>query len=395
MTRVPKSQPDKDKRTSESPPSADAPSSVWKGVFVLVLVALVSGVVFGVFLSRHEPKAAWAAFFAGLVALWLLPSHLPGLRERERRKKMRKAARRLIKSVRRGAKTQGKWMGVEAKEKLLAQADALEHSLKGNDVQRMEADARTLDELSGKHLTRKGATREVVEQIGAAVLAALLLRAFFYEAFRIPSGSMVPTLLVGDHLFVNKFVYGLRIPFTVEKLWAQVPERGDIVVFNRPGDEHGDDIIKRVVGLPGDEIRVRNRRITICPEGTNCRKLPTKDVGTVHLNESGDADTVTEEGRFTAFEMFEEQAGEHVHWAIARKDGSWGEGPEGVWRVQPGHVFVMGDNRDNSQDSRFGFAVGGFGQVPVNYIKGRADIIWLSIGGPYGVRFNRLFSILY
>lgn len=367
--------------------------SPWAGVAVLVGVAVVAGAAFGWFLSQHQPKPGWIAFALGLIALWILPRHLPGLRERAALRKARKDARRLAKSVRKSLDTQGKWTSVEARERILNALETLQNAVLADDVAAIEAAAQKLEEYAQAHLVRKSATREIVEQIGGAILVALFLRAFFYEAFRIPSASMVPTLLVGDHLFVNKFVYGFRVPFTVEKVLAKVPKRGDIVVFNRPGDEHGDDIIKRVIGLPGDVVRVNDRRVTICPSGTDCEKLVTKNLGTVHLNESGDPDTLTDKGQFMSFELFEELAGKHEHLAIAMNNRR-GEGAEGSWTVEPGHVFVMGDNRDNSQDSRFGFASGGFGQVPIDYIKGRADVIWLSIGGPHGLRFDRMFSLL-
>lgn len=385
--------------TVESPPEKPGgeprplPSMVL-GLLAMAVIALVSGTLFGLFLAKHDPKPAWIAFFAGLVGLWAGTRYLPGLRERTALRRARKDAKRLVKSVRKAVKKQGEWTSNNTREKLDEQMRTVEAALPSHDLAAIEFAAKTLDELADKHLTRKNPSREYVEQIGGAVLVALALRAFAYEAFRIPSTSMVPTLLVGDHLFVNKFIYGLRIPFTVTKLFAQVPERGSIVVFNRPGDESGDDIIKRVIGLPGEKVIVRDRRITICaPNDGPCTPFETKPAGRVLLNADGDSDQVTEAGPFDAFERFEEKVGHHTHIAMEMLDG-YGDAGAGEWVVKPGHVFVMGDNRDNSQDSRFGPERRGFGQVPIGHVKGRADIIWLSIGGPHGVRFSRMFTLL-
>src|SRR5438270_11814461 len=125
-----------------------------------------------------------------------------------------------------------------------------------------------LDAALDKHLAfaRKSAAREYTESIGGASLVALLLRAFVFDPFHIPSGSMIPTLLVGDFIFVNKMAYGLRIPFTdpshVHKLGERAPQRGDVVVFIVP--QHPDvDYVKRVVGLPGDHIDIRDNVVFI------------------------------------------------------------------------------------------------------------------------------------
>jgi signal peptidase I len=219
-----------------------------------------------------------------------------------------------------------------------------------------------------------------------------------------PSGSMVPTLIVGDHIFVNKFVYGISIPFTSDKLFPQIPARGDVVVFSRPGDERGDDIIKRVIGLPGDRIEVRDRHVLVngeplktqspspspSPDGMAAVELGDCDV---HGNESGHPCRVDRKERFTEFV---EQAGDHKYGVFEIPGRSQLGSAEGTWTVEPRHVFVLGDNRDDSLDSRFGALdeIPGYGQIPVSYIKGRADIIWLSLGGDYGIRFSRLLSLI-
>jgi signal peptidase I len=372
-----------------------APAVPWTSWLVVGAALTAAGFVFVRMLQQHRPGPGWLAFAAGVLAWTYLPRQLPGLRERHVLKGARKDAARLLKSVRAAMKKQRSWTGEGIRESLEAACHSLETAVAGGDVAAIRAASKNLDTLADRHVVRKGATREYVEQVGGAILAALFLRAFFYEAFRIPSASMVPTLLIGDHLFVNKFVYGLRIPFTVRKIGAKVPERGDVVVFNRPGDEEGDDIIKRVIGLPGDRVEVRDRHVTVCPGGSDCAPLLARPLGEDRLNHDGDSVAVTEHGPFQRFEQFEEQVGRHSH-LMQAEDGS-PQVPgynEGSWVVQSGHVFVMGDNRDNSMDSRFGLSQGGFGQVPVDYVKGRADVIWFSLGGPYGVRFRRMFTLI-
>ena len=244
-----------------------------------------------------------------------------------------------------------------------------------------------LDEALDKHLSfaRKSAAREYTESIGGAILVALLLRAFVFEPFHIPSGSMIPTLLVGDFIFVNKMSYGLRIPFTdpakVHKLWESAPSRGDVVVFINP--QHPDvDYVKRVIGLPGDRIEVKDNVLFV-----NGVEQARQDVGDfVYKDHSEYTDADIE---VTAHEYVEDLGG-RKHPIIVRKDPIFAR--SGTWVVEPGRAFMMGDNRDNSADSR---VEGGIGEIPFSYIKGRASIIWISFGGAAGIRFERMFRGVY
>ena len=240
-----------------------------------------------------------------------------------------------------------------------------------------------LDAALDKHLAfaRKSAAREYTESIGGAILVALLLRAFVFEPFHIPSGSMIPTLLVGDFIFVNKMSYGLRVPFTdpakVHKLWERPPQRGDVVVFINP--QHPDvDYVKRVVGLPGDRIEVRDNVLYI-----NGVEQKRTDVGEFTYKDH--SDYTDQDIEVVAHEYIEDLGG-RPHPIIVRQDPVFGR--SGSWVVEQGRVFMMGDNRDNSADSR---VEGGPGQIPFSYIKGRASIIWISFGGRAGIRFERMF----
>ncbi len=195
-------------------------------------------------------------------------------------------------------------------------------------------------------------------------LFVLLLRAFVVEPFRIPSGSMMPTLLVGDFILVNKFAYGLRMPVTKTKLVEiDEPKRGDVVVFRYPKNPKI-DYIKRLIGLPGDRIFYRNKTVYI-----NGVAMPQEPVGVYHAVGSGMRSDGTNEMRENLDGV------EHSILVDPRRPDL----PPGCYvlaggeiTVPQGHYFVMGDNRDNSNDSRC------WGFVPEENLVGKAFMIWLS-----------------
>lgn len=267
----------------------------------------------------------------------------------------------------------------EAPRGQIVQARAeLGAALQNKDVAAVERTARALDELSVKHLSKykKSGFREYFDSIFWAVLVALTLRAFVFEAFKIPSGSMIPTLEINDQIFVNKYIYGLRVPFTFLKFfeWNE-PKRGEVIVFIYPED-HSKDYIKRVVGLPGDTIEMRAGQLYI-----NEQPVP-REPGPVPCEYWDKADGVDwSRHRCTGYA---ETLGEITHPVLMTPDYSRVR-DYGPMKVSPRHLFVMGDNRDNSLDSRT------WGLVPYENIKGRAMFIWWAWNRD-GLNPSRMFS---
>ena len=228
-----------------------------------------------------------------------------------------------------------------------------------------------------------------------AGLIAIGIRTFAYEPFNIPSGSMIPTLLVGDYLFVSKYSYGyshFSLPFAPDlfsgRIFGRLPQRGDVAVFKYPRDP-SIDYIKRIVGLPGDRIQVRQGQLYI-----NGDLVPRQSVGTFESDEGG----IRELDR----EYEETLPGGVTHDILKRTDeGDANNTPE--YTVPPDHLFAMGDNRDNSQDSRFMNYVG---FVPTENLVGRAEIIFFSVDAgehswwefwewPFEIRWSRLMRPIH
>jgi signal peptidase I len=226
------------------------------------------------------------------------------------------------------------------------------------------------------------------------LLIILLFRSFLAEPFKIPSGSMMPTLLVGDFILVNKFAYGLRLPVLNTKILSiGAPARGDVFVFRYPGYQcqNGgtslrsgnpcempvipvpkEDYIKRVIGLPGDEIAYRNKTLYV-----NGKQVDEVDLGAY----TGAA----EPGHRMDGAQVKRESLEGLEHRILEIPQIWG-GREGSWTVPPGHYFAMGDNRDNSADSRF------WGFVPEENLVGKAFVIWMNLDN--GIDFSRIGTLI-
>lgn len=310
---------------------------------------------------------------------------------------------------------------------LSAVTKEVETALGENDLQAVRRGLPALDSLVDELVKRpaKSTTRDYVESIGAAILIALALRAFVIEAFKIPSSSMYPTLEIGDHIFVNKFIYGLRIPYTSSKfLEFRGPRRGEVIVFMQPC-QRDRDYIKRVIATAGQTVEVRCDVVYVDGKAVPSELLAAET--SYEDNDMGDwrtrpvsryRETVGDETYETFHEVSRPQhppQPEMTDFPLAQKgyapscatdnatntpaeNQALGEivettpnapecAPHLHYVVPAGHVFVMGDNRANSNDSRF------WGSVPLDNIKGKALFIWLSYRDwsfSPGVRFGRI-----
>ncbi|MGE5506191.1 MAG: signal peptidase I [Actinomycetota bacterium] len=236
-------------------------------------------------------------------------------------------------------------------------------------------------------------TIETVKTVVYAMLIAAVVRTVAFEPFNIPSGSMIPTLLIGDYLFVSKYSYGYSrhsAPFSLGpsggRIFEKVPERGDVVVFKKP-PEAKIDYIKRVVGLPGDHIQVTGGILHINGKAVERKRIEDfidRDKDGNILRAPQYIETLPNGRKHRIIEFYGD-------------NGPADNTPEYV--VPPGHYFMMGDNRDNSADSRFLSEVG---YVPAENLVGRAEILFFSGDGsaalwevwrwPWAIRYNRLFE---
>lgn len=229
-----------------------------------------------------------------------------------------------------------------------------------------------------------------------AALIAIFIRTFLYEPFNIPSGSMIPTLLVGDYLFVSKFSYGYSkysFPFSPNlfqgRIFGSLPKRGDVAVFRLPRDP-SIDYIKRIVGLPGDSIQMIQGHLYI-----NGKELPRDPDGT-YMTE-GDND-----GPPMLLKKYIETMPDGLKHPILKASDDGPLDNTQVYHVPPGYVFGMGDNRDDSLDSRVLDAVG---YIPVQNLVGKADFIFFSIDArypwweiwqwPFEIRWSRIFRPIH
>ncbi len=233
------------------------------------------------------------------------------------------------------------------------------------------------------NLEQEQGKRDLIKALIVCFSIVVLVRSFLFEPFKIPSSSMIPTLKIGDHIFVSKFLYGLTLPFLkVELVGWSSPKRGDVIVFLFPRDESL-HYIKRVVGIPGDTIELNGKELVI--NGSPVRKEPLHDT---------DPAAAAMQGAYAPGELYKEYLGNTVHLVRYKNSGVDLNRLVPKEVVPPNKFFVMGDNRDDSYDSR------SWGFVPRENIKGRAEMIWLSLdqtnsSGTRAVRWSRCGALIH
>lgn len=235
---------------------------------------------------------------------------------------------------------------------------------------------------------KKYDTKKIIKEgksFGLIIFLVFLFRSSFFEPFKIPSGSMIPTLMIGDFILVNKFSYGFKLPFVqwfADPIYVGEkgnPERGDVIVFKYPQDTSF-YYIKRVIGLPGDTIEIKDKVIYINGESLSHTEIEGKEI-------MADMD---DKFKGINLRFFKETIGKHEHIYQIDDDNFYKTDYEKTV-VPPDHFFVMGDNRDLSYDSRY------WGFVPHKYIIGKAILVWFSMIFPWNddpvkFRYHRIFN---
>lgn len=244
-----------------------------------------------------------------------------------------------------------------------------------------------MEEISST-VSKKELIKKELKTISLIVVSILVFRSSFFEPFRIPSGSMIPTLMIGDFILVNKSSYGFKLPFSdftffdinfdpIILFGKSSPKRGDVIVFKFPKDP-STNYVKRVIGLPGDEIEIKEKIIYVNGEELKTQEIP----GAEYLAD------MDENFKVYNLKFFKSTIGEHSH-IIQQDSDNYYTNFYDKTTIPKGSYFVMGDNRDFSHDSRF------WGFVPESYIKGRAMLVWFSMILPFGdkefkVRLGRI-----
>lgn len=217
--------------------------------------------------------------------------------------------------------------------------------------------------------------RDYLENILIAVFLALVVRTFILTGYKVPTGSMAPTLLPGDFIFSYRVPYGLKIPLTDTKVAINPPDRGEIVVFTYP-DQPKVNYVKRVIGIAGDRVQIENGELIVNGEKLKYEEMPREEL------EKEIQDMPNAELFEQSFKVVKEKDGDRSRWLLFQK--SQKTHSFGPFIVPPNEVFLLGDNRDSSDDSRY------WGTVPINRIEGRVVLIWLSLNWQEKIWENRI-----
>lgn len=327
--------------------------------------------------------------------------------KRRERKKLVNETKRLLRDGGSFLKKKRKRLTESEWGELCQVLENLKKILKDKEITKVEWEEKLKQDLEKfrkfPDFKQKSIIREYIESILFAVFIALLIRTFLFEAFKIPTGSMIPTLQVDDHIFVNKFIYGIKIPFTNIRFFDyKKPQHGEIIVFKYPGkdEDAGKDFIKRVIGIPGDRVRLKNNILYI--NGLEVKSeiiknhLPCNDSSLFNCFCVLQKET---HGKYTYITQHRApppynnplECRNNEEWPLKYKEfgaphyfGDKSNNPQWPEVLIPeGHYFVMGDNRDNSSDGRY------WGLVPEENLKGKAFIIW------WARDFSRLFKLIH
>jgi signal peptidase I len=383
---------------------------LWYLLWFFLAPATLSWIVVSVLdrmevVDEFEPWYVLLLFAVLVIILYAIRDKLPFWLDRDagsayNRDRRARAAARMTERVRKLVQKKAHKISVQGRTELAAALEACEKAIADREDERISSGVRKLEEKTARYLAfaKKSVAREYFESIGVAILIAIILRLFCVEAFKIPSESMVPTLMVGDHIFVSKFLYGISVPFVNKRIVRFAPpSRGDVVVFVKPsraeqtglsleyfGDEFqepmaGTDFIKRIVGLPDDIVEMKDDVLWI-----NGVEVPRCRVGTAKYRAH---DELRQKWVDEVGELWVEKLDGRMYTILETKSDLPVEN-YGPMKVGYDQVFVLGDNRDNSNDSR------SWGMVPFDNIKGRASIIWWSNRRPHGFQWDRVGTLI-